>query len=119
MTPLEKLLRAEAASYIEEHEDGPCGLLQRYTESVNPDALSEAWLDNRTTYIWKVGVLSLIDSNKADFARIYIGHHRAPARPVELIGMLNWQDGENDDIGRSLRRYVDTVDGHHPIFEND
>ena len=44
-----------------------------YKEDVNKDALTNDWLENRTSYIYKVGVLTAIDSNKCDFIHVVIG----------------------------------------------
>ena len=83
----------------------------------NPDALDEKkWLESGTSYIWRVGVLAQWDSNKCDHARLFIGHERAPLRH-EFIGMLHWRDGENDDMGRSLKRYLELAADIHPTFD--
>lgn len=92
---------------------------REYAEHVNEDALSDAWLDRSTSYIWKVGVLAQWDSNKTDHARLFIAHERQPGRP-EFIGVLHWCDGENDDIGRSLPRYLRCAQAlSHPVFHDD
>jgi len=90
-----------------------------YAEQINPDALTDKWLQRRTSYIWKVGVLAQTDSNKTDYARLFIGHERTPGQP-EFIGVLYWHDGENDDIGRCLPRYVACAQMlSHPVFHDD
>lgn len=90
----------------------------RYSENINPDAINgEAWLKNKTSYIWKVGVLATWDSNKFDYSTVFIGHEREPGRS-EFIGYLHWADGENDDIGRCLVRYLNLLQSEHPVFEN-
>lgn len=89
----------------------------RYVEDVNPDALTGAWLDNHTSYIWKVGTLVLTDANKLDWARIFIGHEREPGK-FEFIGHLNFNDGENDDPGRCLRRYIECAARADHVFDD-
>ena len=88
-----------------------------YRENTNEDAINgEVWLANRTSYIYRVGVLAFIDANKCDWVTVLIGHEREPGR-FEFIGKLHWQDGENDDIGRSLERYLDVMKWMHPVFD--
>lgn len=112
---LEEFLISEADKLAPLDADYPD--YRSYQENVNPDALDrDAWLDNNTSYIWKVGVLSQIDSNKCDYVRLFIGHERAPGR-FDFIGMLHWAGGENDDIGRSLGRYLKAAGAVHPVFE--
>lgn len=90
-----------------------------YKEDINPYAIDgDKWLDTHTSYIWKVGVLTLIDSNKCDYVYAFIGHQRSPDHAPEIIGQLYWKDGENDDIGRSLVRYVKCLSFIHPVFED-
>jgi len=109
---LKELLYSKADEISPLHEDFPDG--RKYEETVNPDAINgDAWLENNTPYIWKVGVLCQWDSNKFDYCRVFIGHEREPGN-IDFIGMLYWPDGENDDIGRSLQRYLHCIDkiGH-------
>ena len=87
-----------------------------YSEDVNDDALSDAWLENQTSYIWKVGTLAQWDSNKCDYIHVFIGHERALGR-YEFIGMLYYSSGENDDPGRCLRRYPECLAQLHPVFD--
>ncbi len=47
-----------------------------YSEDVNEDALSNDWLESGTSFIYKVGVLTAVDSNKCDFAQIAIASMR-------------------------------------------
>jgi hypothetical protein len=90
----------------------------RYAEDVNPDALTDAWLEKQTSYIWKVGVLVLADNNKLDWAYAFIGHEREPGKH-EFIGFLQFQDGENDDPGRSIRRYVACLTRADHVFAGE
>lgn len=88
-----------------------------YREDTNAAALDgNRWLDEGTSYIWRVGVLAQIDSNKADHVHALIGHERAPGR-FEIVGRLSWADGENDDIGRCLDRARRLMSDLHPVFE--
>ena len=91
-----------------------------YEEDINPDAINgQDWLDNNTSYIWKVAVLSIADGNKRDWAYLYIGHQRSPDHVFEFIGELYWSDGENDDIGRCLRRYLKCAENADILYEDD
>lgn len=113
MTELERFLHAKADELAPIDPEWPdC---RSFDMSESPDALSGNWLNKRTSYIWRVGVLAQWDSNKCDYARIFVGHERAPGK-LEFIGMLYYQDGENDDIGRSLQRIVNIAGNIHPAF---
>lgn len=90
----------------------------RYAEDQNDDALTDAWLEKRTSYIWRVGTLAVIDSNKRDWAILFVGHEREPGK-LELIGRLNYVDGENDDPGRSLQRIALCAAQADIVFEAD
>lgn len=90
-----------------------------YAEDVNPDALSDDWLENRTSYIYKVGVLTAIDANKCDWVEVVIGCQRSENSDIEIKGVLNFQDGENDDIGRVLERTINLLKTIHPVFDAD
>jgi len=57
----------------------------QYSEDVNTDALSDDWLENRTSYIYRVGVLCAIDANKCDWVHIAIGTQRVIDRAFKLI----------------------------------
>lgn len=89
-----------------------------YREDTNSDAINgDSWLNNETSYIWKVGVLAQCDSNKMDYVRLFIGHERAPGE-YDFIGVLYWRGGENDDIGRSIERYMKCIALlPQPVFE--
>jgi len=105
MTELEQFLRTKADELAPIDEDWP-------------DCRSFKLNEKRTSYIWRVGVLAQWDSNKCDYARIFVGHEREPGK-LEFIGMLHYRDGENDDIGRSLQRIVDIAGDIHPAFMDD
>jgi hypothetical protein len=94
------------------------GVTVRYEEDVNPDALTRAWLDNRTSYIWKVGVLTLADNNKLDWIHVLIGHEREPGK-LELVGRFDYEDGENDDPARSVARAVELMGVACRVFRVD
>ena len=113
---LHKFLEAKADEIAPLHRDYPdC---RQYAVSENDDALTDAWLENRTSYIWRVGVLAQWDSNKCDWMRLFIGHERNPDQ-LEFIGCLYWQDGENDDVGASMSRALRLAADIHPTFADD
>jgi len=115
---LEGFLRARAEE-LRPADDGFLCDGREYAEHINPDALTDAWFEGQTSYIWKVGVLAQWDSNKCDHAYVFIGHERAPGQR-QFIGMLEWTGGENDDIGRCCARYVDVLQNlNHPVFHED
>lgn len=125
---LRKLLEAEARKKLSNYDTvHPANEFMRgweavdkfYQEDTNPDAINgDDWLKKRTSYIWKVAVLAVTDGNKCDYADVFIGHQRDPKREPEIIGQLSWGEGENDDIGRCLRRYLKLLDICHPVFED-
>lgn len=116
MNDLEQFLRQNADKLAPLDDSYPD--YRDYQENVNEDALTDAWLKTNTSYIWKVGVLAQWDSNKCDWMRLFIGHERGPGR-LEFIGMLYFQDGENDDIGRCLKRYLNVAANIHPVLDGD
>lgn len=89
----------------------------QYAEDVNPDAANETWLESQTSYIWKVGVLTLIDRNKSDWAYLFIGHQRKPKGDCQFIGKLYWEGGENDDPAASLERYIKCAQAATLLFQ--
>lgn len=115
MTGIEAMLRDMADKIAPLDPDWPDS--RAFAMDENPDALGEdnKWLASETSYIWRVGVLAQWDSNKCDHARLFIGHERAPNQH-EFIGFLYWHDGENDDIARCLKRYIETAANTHPVF---
>lgn len=118
MADLQSFLYAEARKIRPYLFETGALTIERYLQNVNEDALSDVWLDNGTSYIWKVGVLTIIDGNKRDWAYAFIGHHREPNRSCEFIGVLHWRDGENADPGPCLRRYVSLLSEADIIFED-
>ena len=90
-----------------------------YKEDVNKDALTNDWLENRTSYIYKVGVLTAIDSNKCDFIHIAIGTQRSDIFEPEFKGYFYFDEGENDDVARVINRAVNLLKNIHPVFNND
>ena len=88
-----------------------------YSENKNNDALTDAWLDNRTSYIYKVAVMTAIDSNKCDFAHVVIGTQRGENSVPELKGYFYFGGGENDDMGRVIERAFKLLQYIHPSFE--
>ena len=123
-SPLRTFLESKVKEVLpgifeDEHDELDIPLVA-YTESTSPDAIDgDKWLKNHQPYIWKIGVLTLVDSNKRDWAYAFIGHHREPDHPMEFIGMLHWQDGENDDIARSIERYVECLEACDIVFRVD
>jgi hypothetical protein len=92
--------------------------LPTYIEDVSPDAIrGDDWLENRTSYIWKVGVLALIDPNKCDWITLYIGTKRDEKSTPELIGTINFRGGENDDPGRTITRLARAAACAHCALE--
>ena len=89
----------------------------RYSENINNDALNGTWLDNRTSYIYKVAVLCAIDSNKCDWAHIVIGTQRTDYSQGEVKGVFSFNQGENDDIGRVISRAFDLIKLSHHAFD--
>lgn len=90
----------------------------RYSEDVSEDALTEDWLENRTSYIYKVGILAAIDANKCDWVYVAIGTQRGEHSPVQIIGVLHFEEGENDDMGRVIKRVSQLLAYTHPAFED-
>ncbi len=88
-----------------------------FASDVNPDAIDgDEWLENGTSFIYEVGVLTLIDSNKCDFIHVFIGQRRGADTAPEFIGHLHWRDGENDDPARTLQRVRKLLRSIHPVF---
>ena len=88
-----------------------------YSENENRDALTNDWLDNKTSYIYKVGVLCAIDSNKCDFVHVVIGSQRAEYSEAEFKGYFYFKDGDNDDMGKTLERALEVMKNIHPAFD--
>lgn len=102
---------------IQEDEDG-C-YFWKYSEDINPHALTDDWLEERTSYILKVAVLVAMDSNKLDFCHIAIGVQRDNKNQPELKGTFYFDEGENDDMGRVIHRAVSLLENMHNVFQND
>ena len=79
---------------------------------------TEEWLENRTSYIYKVGTLAAIDANKCDWVYVAIGTQRSEHSPVQIIGVLHFEEGENDDMGRVIKRVSQLLAYTHPAFED-
>lgn len=88
----------------------------KYSEDVNPDALSDDWLKNETSYIHKVATLCAIDANKCDWVYIVIGVQRTEGSNMKVKGMFYFDEGENDDIGRVIERAMRMLKMAHPVF---
>lgn len=114
MYNLEKFLHAEAETQVCTYKDDR----KVYDYHINPDAINgDDWLNNGTSYIWKVGVLVLTDRNKCDWVNVLVGVQRSPEETPYLIGKLNFPEGENDDCGRVLSRAMNLIKYTYPIFE--
>lgn len=90
-----------------------------YEEDVNPDAedgSKDLWLESRTSYIWKVGTLVVIDGNKCDYASVVLGIQRDSDSLPEVIGTLDFKDGENTDIACTMKRFMDNLLQAHHLF---
>ncbi len=90
--------------------------LLKYEESVNPDALTTQWLKNESSYIWKIATLAFIDSNKRDWVTVLIGQQRDDKTMPTLIGNFSFEQGENDDIARTLGRVFTLLGQSDVVF---
>ena len=90
-----------------------------YRQNTNDDAKTDAWLASGTSYIWRVGVLTIWDANKCDQCGVVFGHRREPGYDHQVIGWANWSEGENDDPARTWQRVIDLAAETHPVFHND
>lgn len=111
---MEKFLKDELLKKI----DDPRYYYFTYEENINNDVLDDTWLDKRTSYIYKVAVMTAIDKNKCDFAHIVIGVQRGQFPSQELKGYFYFKQGENDDMGRVIERAVKLLKDIHPAFDN-
>jgi len=92
-----------------------------YRESDVPAADDgDAWLETKQSFIRRVGVLAVWDSNKTDYAGLFYGMMRsADSQPI-FVGFQWFPEGENDDIGRLLDRYSNCIaQVGHPVFWGD
>ena len=88
-----------------------------YSEDTNVDALSDDWLENRTSYIYKIGVLAAIDSNKCDFVHVVIASIRDENSTPEIKGYFHFDKGENDDMGRTIDRAFKLLQYMNSVFQ--
>ena len=120
-------LKAFLLDYAKQHDLQPLdedrywgGPIIGYSEDINPDADNgDAWLENRTSYIWKVGTLAILDDNKRDFAYVFIGIQRTSGAAPEFFGFYHLPEGENTDAGRVIKRIVKCLQDSDIIFEGD
>ena len=89
----------------------------QYSEDVNEDVTTGDWLENRTSFIYKVGVLAAIDNNKCDYVYIAIGTQRTESSEPVLKGSFYFNQGENDDMGRVIKRALNCLEFIHSAFE--
>ncbi len=90
-----------------------------YSEDINQDAITGDWLENRTSYIYKIGVLAAIDNNKCDYVSIAFSSMRGENSQPEIKGYLEFSQGENDDIGSTMDRAFKLIQHMHPAFETE
>jgi len=88
-----------------------------YREDVNKDALSRDWLDKGTSYIYKVAIVLAIDSNKCDWVYAAIGTQRGDKSSPICLGTLHFAEGENDDMGRTIKRALELMQYTHGAFD--
>jgi hypothetical protein len=107
---LEKFLIEKAKSYIEE-----CGRFVRprikYSEDVESN-YNKSWGyggDIDCSYIYKVGVLAVIDGNKSDYAKFFIACERDEGE-FDYFGELYFHQGENTDMKRTIQRIYKCMD---------
>lgn len=79
----------------------------------------EAFSECDCSYIYKVATLSIIDGNKCDFAKVYLGYQRDRDSGLVYVGCLDFPNGENTDLGRTLKRLLECLERTAPIFEAD
>ena len=89
----------------------------KYESNLSPHALTDKWLKKKKSYIYEVSVLAAIDSNKCDYVYIVIGVKRSDKSESELKGTFYFSEGENDDMGRVLKRAFKLIQSIHPAFE--
>lgn len=90
-----------------------------YLEDTNKDVIDGTWLENRTSFIYKVGVSIAIDANKSDWVYLAIGVQRQNENSSnQLIGTLSFPNGENGDIGRVVQRAVKLMRYATPLFDH-
>lgn len=82
---------------------------EMWRESVNPDALSGDWLENDTTYIYKVGTYIVSDDNKMDWLYAFYGYQRQEDSGFEFLGYLHFPQGENDDMDRTFNSIINHI----------
>ncbi len=88
-----------------------------YREDKNNDALTNEWLEQGTSWVYKVGVITVIDANKCDWVYFAVGIQKYKDSNVDVIGHFGFANGENDDIGRVLERAMELLKSIHPVFE--
>lgn len=88
----------------------------QYVEHANDGVLDDGWMVDGSSFIWKVGLLAVVDSNKADWVKVLIATEHQPGC-VEMMGKMDFPKGVNDDVGRVLNRVFSLFTKlDHPIF---
>lgn len=114
MSRLKNFIEEYAELYCETYKEDH----KHYEECINNDAIEgDKWLDNKTSYIWKVGVLCLTDSNKCDWVNVLVGVQRDKETEPYLVAKFYFPEGENDDCGRVINRAMRMLEWMHPTFE--
>jgi len=112
---MENYLKKHLKETVELNEEWT---IWEYSEDVNEDVPNDEWLQNNTSYIYKVGVLCAIDSNMCDWAHIVIGTQHDVDSEIEIKGVFYFNEGEHDDMGRVIERALFCLKHMHPAFEN-
>jgi hypothetical protein len=112
---MKEFLEKEILKYI----DNPQYYNFKYNENINEDALTEDWLKNNTSWIYKVAILTAIDSNKCDFVDVIIGTQRHKSSEPKFVGYFTFFDGENHDIPRVIKRIIDLLKINNDVFIDD
>jgi len=110
---MEKFLKSELKRIYDLDEEY---VFYEFGSDLSEHALTEKWLKKRKSYIYEVSALAAIDSNKCDYVYIAIGVKRSDTSEPELKGTFYFEEGENDDIGRVLKRAFKVLKGLHDVF---
>jgi len=104
---MEQFLKEELKKTYSDIEDG-C-VHYNYSENINKDVDNGTWLENKSSYIHKVAILTAIDNNKCDYVNIIIGTQRSKNSTPKIIGTFDFSNGENDDMGKVIKRAIDLL----------
>lgn len=93
--------------------------LIKYSENIE-EVYHRSWGlkgDLDVSWVWKIAVLALIDSNKWDWAEVYIGWQHDPKSEPVYLGRLSFHSGENMDIARTVKRILSAIQMADPGFD--